>query len=329
MPAAWLYEQVIKARNARYDRGLNVQRLNLPVISIGNITVGGTGKTPLVQWIVRHLCDNGHSPAIAMRGYGARNGKLSDEQAEYQWRVPNVPVIANPQRYEAVSDFLKTNNQIDCVVLDDGFQHRQLHRDLDVLLIDATADTFHDYVLPAGRLREPLKNMTRADAVIVTRATAVIPKLDEQILRYHGKPALAWAKHSWTNLLVTDSTGEHFHPTSWLAGKRIVTMLGVGNPKSIEQQIESVGAHTMATVPAGDHERYDRAKLATARGLSGGADAMIVTGKDWVKLRQLIHLDWPCPIVVPELTVEVFHGENDLRSMVIKTVQEFRKKHPR
>lgn len=327
-PAAWAYERIIEARNARYNEGKGVQRLPRPVISIGNISTGGTGKTPMVMWVVRKLSEAGCKPAIAMRGYGATNGALSDEQAEYAWRLPNVPVIANPDRYDAVMRFLESDtNGVDCIVLDDGFQHRQLHRDLDLLLIDATANTFKDAMLPAGHLREPLKNMARADGVIITRSAAINESLEENILRFHGKPPIAWSNHKWTNLLVIDKTGETAQTVVWLNNKRIVTMLGVGNPKSIEKQIESAGAKIVASIPARDHEQYDRAMVTTARGLADGADALFVTGKDWVKLRSLIHLgDWRgVVVVVPVLDVDVWRGGDVVKELLLKAVREFRR----
>ena len=327
MPAAWAYERIIEARNARYDRSAGVQRLDRPVISIGNMSVGGTGKTPMVMWVVNLLRESGYQPAIAMRGYGARDGELSDEQAEYQWRLPGVHVVADPRRYEAMSHYLQSIPAVDCVVMDDGFQHRQLHRDLDLLLIDATADTFHDSLLPAGRLREPLKNMARADGVVITRACIggeINPTIEERVLHYHGKPPIAWTDHRWGGLLVIDAEGERREPVSWLTGQRVMTMLGVGNPTSLERQIEAGGARIIASIPARDHERYDRAKLTTARGLCSGAEGLIVTGKDWVKLRRLIDWKhWPCPLVVPELTVEVWKGADALKDLIEKTIRSF------
>lgn len=326
VPASWLYERIIHARNVRFDRGVGVQRIDRPVISVGNITTGGTGKTPMVMWIARQLIDAGHKPAIAMRGYKSVEGK-SDEQMEYMDRLPGVPVIADPNRFDALRAFLPSHLEIDCVILDDGFQHRQLHRNLDLVLIDATANTFNDRMLPAGHLREPLENLRRADAVIVMHADAVseseISNLKSQIANYHHRPALALSRHVWSRVDEHHSRNEsNAHDVQWLRDKRVLTMIGVGTPQLIINQLQKAGVTIAADIPASDHERYNRAKIAVATGLCGGCDALVVTHKDWVKLRDLIDWSaWPVPIVVPRLELEVFEGADELRRMVLNAVR--------
>jgi len=316
-PASWAYRRIIEARNARYDAGSGVHRIDRPVISIGNITLGGTGKTPMVAWLVTQLREAGHNPVIAMRGYGAKRGEASDEQAEYEWKLHDAHVLANPDRVAALNTYLPEHPSIDCVVLDDGFQHRRLHRDLDLVLIDAMADTFRQRMLPAGRLREPLDNLQRADGVIVTRADGFNEEIAVMIERYHGQPPLAWARHRWIDVLVIDREHDHAESVDWLDGRKIVTLLGVGNPDAVEQQLESAGARIMAKVPAGDHEHYDQATLQTARGLAEGLAALVMTAKDWVRVQRVINLKrWPVPIAVPRVEMNVFAGANDLMSMV-------------
>ena len=325
-PLAWAYGAAVRRRNARYDRGEGVQQLDRPVISVGNITVGGTGKTPMVMWIVRQLLESGRSPAIAMRGYGASPspGAISDEQAEYFERVTNVPIVAGADRFAALCNYLQDHESIDCVVLDDGFQHRRLARNLDLVLIDATRDTMHDHLLPRGWLREPLENLARADAVIVTRAATIDHDLARSIVRYHGREPIAWSSHRWTHLdLYGGREDGRAEPAAvaWLDAKRVVTMLGVGNPSAVTRQIECAGARVCANIPAADHEAYDRQKILTARGLCGSVDAMVTTAKDWVKIRDLINIgDWPCPIVVPRVEIEFLAGGDMMRRRVLDAV---------
>ncbi len=314
------------ARNRRYDRGAGVQRVDRPVISIGNISTGGTGKTPMVAWIARQLMEAGAEPVIAMRGYAARPGEMSDEQAEYRQVLPDPHVVANPDRATALREFLTEHADVRCVILDDGFQHRQLHRDLDLGLIDATAGTFGDRLLPVGNLREPLEGLARADAVIVTHAGQRDERLEQEIVRHHGVPPIAWARHEWEGLLGLESDGRPGRPLDldWLRGARVLTMLGIGKPQSVIEQIEAHGATVAVNIPARDHERYDRQKLTIARGLCGGCDAMVVTLKDWVKIRDRIAKSrenpWPCPIIVPALAIQVIDGEAALRRMVLDAV---------
>lgn len=330
VPASLLYGLAVRARNARFDRGRTVVPVTVPVISVGNLTVGGTGKTPMVTWVTRRLVDAGMRPVIAMRGYGARPGRgdegdegdeadEGDEVMEHRLRLGDVPVVADPDRVAALRSFLPEHAGIDCVVLDDGFQHRRLGRDLDLVLIDATRDTMHDRLLPRGWLREPLDSLERADAVIVTRARGIDDRLASAIERRHGRPPLAWSRHAWTGLALFDRRSEPDEvPVDWLDGKRIVTLLGVGNRAPVRDQIEATGAVVAADVPARDHERYDRAKITLVRSLCDGVDALVMTAKDWVKARRLIDLEsWPVPIVVPQLEIDVFEGAGALGTMIV------------
>ncbi len=288
----------------------------MPVISIGNLTTGGVGKTPMVSWCAEHLLREGRHPIVAMRGYGARPGEPSDEQAEYAVRIPTVPVVANPDRVTALTAYLKDHPQIDVVVLDDGFQHRRLDRDLDLVLIDATAATFGDRLLPAGHLREPPEALARADAVVMTHAEAVDTGLADLVRLHHGAPPIAWCRHVWVHLWLYQGAGEPQRvDVGWLQGRRVLTLLGVGRPDHVRRQLEAAGARVAVDLPARDHARFDLASLAVASARCEQVQAMVVTGKDWVKLAQLIDLSrWPVPIVVPELRLEFVSGRDALRS---------------
>lgn len=322
-PASWIYGQVVARRNARFDRGLDVVKLDRPVISVGNITTGGTGKTPFVMWIARVLKDHGRRPVIAMRGYapGDKSGGMSDEQAEYAERVPDVPVVANPDRIGALRSHFSDSPLTDCVVLDDGFQHRQIARDFDLVLIDARRDSLDDRLLPAGHLREPLTNLVRASSVIVTRAERVDQELSRRIAQHHCRPPLAWSRHAWTELRIIDRDGERREPTAWLQSRRVAAVLGVGNPQSILDQLAEAGATVAANIPARDHQPYDQQFVQQIAAACAGVDALATTGKDWVKLRTLIDpVSWATPIVVPQVAIDVFEGETRLRDRVIQAV---------
>ncbi len=335
IPASWIYERLINARNRRYDRGIGVDRLPVPVISVGNITTGGTGKTPMVMWIVMHLQSHGRKPAIAMRGYGATADQPSDESLEYAEALPDVPLIVNPDRMAASREHLKANPQTDCIILDDGFQHRRLHRDLDLVLIDASINTFEQRMIPAGHLREPLHNLSRADAVVVTRSSEARAALTAEIERYHGRPPTAWAQHAWSALRIINPEGGVTNiPESsraadpyltespdWFRGRNVVTLLGVGNPPSIIEQLEAAGCKITANIPAGDHERFSRAKLEVARGLCDGVPngALVMTQKDWVRCRNLIDLrNWTVPIILPQVAIAITSGREDLEQLIQK-----------
>ncbi len=326
LPASWAYRAALRIRNQRYDKGTGVESVDRPVISIGNITMGGTGKSPLVAWAAKALLDTGHKPVIAMRGYRSRSGEQGDEEQEYRQRLgQSASIVASPRRAAALRSYLATPEGAgrDCVILDDGFQHRQLARTLDLVLIDATQNTFDDRVVPAGRLREPLENLRRADGIIITRAESVDSSLSHLVERYHGRAPLAWLKHVWTHLdLAGPETGSA--DLSWLASKRIVTMFGVGNPEPVEQQVRSTGASIRRRIPVRDHQHYTEqflnGELKTACA-DRWIDALVVTPKDWVKLRPMLDWSrWPATVVIPRLEIEFLDGESDLKARIMSAV---------
>ncbi len=316
VPMSWIYGAAVAARNARFDRG-GAARIGVPVISVGNLTTGGAGKTPMVAWIARLLEASGLRPVIAMRGYGARPPDESDEQAEYAMLLAGVPVVAHPDRLRALGEWLARHPETDCALLDDGFQHRRLRRDLDLVLLDATRGTLSDRLLPAGHLREPIENLKRASAVVITRAAAIDDALAEAVARCHGRRPVAWSRHRWTGLLVAGAD-TRTEPVEWLAGKRVLAMLGVAHPDPIRRQIREAGAAIAVEVKARDHEHYDQRKVARAQALAAGLDAIVVTGKDWVKVRHHIdHAAGP-PVAVPRLEIEVFAGSDALEALLLE-----------
>jgi tetraacyldisaccharide 4'-kinase len=318
IPASMAYGAVVAWRNRRFDRGRGVRRLAVPVISVGNITTGGTGKTPMVAWIAETLRARGVKPMIAMRGYAAPRGGAGDEEREYAQRLPGVAVVAHPDRHRALTAALGSTHA-GCVLLDDGFQHRQLARDLDLVLIDAGAGALEDRLLPAGHLREPAAALQRAHGVIVTGAADVDPDLARRIAAVARRPPLAWCRHAWAGLALhgPEPGAARAAPAAWLEGKRVLVMLGVGRPERVRRQVEQARATIAAELAARDHQRYGAAALERARRMCRGLDAMVVTLKDWVKIAPLRdERPWPCPIVVPDLRIEFLAGQRELESLL-------------
>jgi len=324
IPLSKLYSGLIRQRNARFDQGRGITQLNMPVISVGNITTGGVGKSPMVRWICDRLLEAGRMPMIAMRGYGSARGMEADEAIEHRSHFGDrVPVVANPDRASAIMQFLRDREQaVDCIVLDDGFQHRRIARDLDLVLIDASQSTLRSRMLPAGRLREPVANLARADAVIVTHGEGMTPALDAGIASHHDKPALAVCRHVWDSLALHhpgESEPEHAEP-AWLDGKRLATCFGVGNPAAVQRLALLHGGVVRANVAARDHQKYDARFIARLREVCSDAiDALVVTPKDWAKLAppQSAQDSWPVPIVVPNLHLTFDRGEDALRALIL------------
>jgi tetraacyldisaccharide 4'-kinase len=310
-PASWAYGAAVALRNRKFDRGLGVVRLSVPVISVGNISVGGTGKSPVVRWIASLLLAEGVKPLISMRGYGAKPGEKSDEAIEHEELLPGMDVLAQPDRVAALQPFLVQHPEVGCVILDDGFQHRRIARDLDIVLIDAQRPGLDGWLLPAGRLREPAANLRRADAVIVTRADRIDEALSRQIELLSGKPPVAWLRHAWTRFRVFSRTSNEssFEAMSWLRGKKVIVAAGIGNQNAFVRQIISASAKVESLLTVKDHQNYTKRMVAKLAG-DMQFDALVTTLKDWVKIRRVIDLSqWRAPIVVPELAIEAIEGE--------------------
>ena len=159
---------------------------------------------------------------------------------------------------------------------------------------------------------------TLREAQATLKRLRIERELAERIERYHGRPPIAWSRHVWTRLALLEGDGEpEYVEVEWLRGRRLLTLLGVGNPQSIIDQLEQAGATVSVNIPARDHQRYEPAIVTVARGLCDGVEALVMTAKDWVKARRLIDPgSWPVPIVVPWLEIDVFEGGEALKDLV-------------
>jgi tetraacyldisaccharide 4'-kinase len=312
------YGAVVAGRNRRFDRGVGVRRLPCPVISVGNLSVGGTGKTPVVAWVARRLAASGRRPVIALRGYRPDASGTSDEAALHRELLPEVPIAVGADRIAAIRALGEPRDERTVVVLDDGFQHRRLHRDFDLVLVDATRPDLADRLIPYGRLREPLASLARADALLVTRADGVDEGLATALARHHGTPPVAWSRHAWSGLSLWHRGVGTPVPVSWLDGRRLATLLGVGHPEAIRRQLAAFGGRDVLAVPARDHDAYGPSRLARILDRCRGEpslDAVLTTAKDWTKLRSR----WPedLAVAVPDLAIEFIAGEAALESSIL------------
>lgn len=325
-PFAWLcargYGVAVAWRNARFDRGRGVHALEcggrrVPVVSVGNLTAGGTGKSPVVAWIAGELAALGAQPVIALRGYRAHraaDGSMrSDEAEEYARTAPMARVVVAARRREALARLLSSEESRAwrdraVVVLDDGFQHRRLARDLDIALVDATRPGLDGDLLPNGWLREPARAIRRADLVVLTKAgdPARRARADQLVRAARGGGAEAACEHAWRALEVVEQDGaSRREPVAFLAGRTVVVACGLGNPAHFESMVESAGARIASRVRAADHRVVDRGEIERAvrdaRARSGAVDAVVVSRKDALKFDA-----WrgSAPLVVPELGLE-------------------------
>ncbi|MDG1899414.1 MAG: tetraacyldisaccharide 4'-kinase [Phycisphaerales bacterium] len=316
VPASWGWRGIIAMRNRRYDLGRGVHRADLPVISVGNLTTGGTGKTPMVRWIAERLRDDGMKPAVLLRGYGSADPDSSDEARLYRRELEGMPVIADPDRVGALRRHLASGSDATCAILDDGFQHRRLHRDLDLVLIDATRPLDSLRLLPAGHLREPLESLRRAHAVVVTRSKSVDPELAARIESLHGRPPLAWTDHQWTGLELHEGDAVRYEDCDWLSGRRFASRLGIGNPDAARRQLIEAGGRIKLDVPVRDHAGFGSAEVSRLIEAADGLDGVFMTAKDLVKAQPLLDAGCPIPLVVPRMRLRFHSGQAALVALL-------------
>jgi tetraacyldisaccharide 4'-kinase len=338
-PLGGLYGLAMKARRSLYRRGLLSNRsVPVPLISVGNLTVGGTGKTPLVQWIAEQLAAADRRVCILTRGYGRQNPKqrvvVSDgaevlSDAEHagdeacllaESLKGRAAVISDADRGSAALWAIK-NLASDVFVLDDGFQNLSLVRNLDIVTIDATNPWGNRRLLPAGILREPRGELARADCIVLTRVNEsnAVLELEREISGLtNGRPAFH-SRMKIRGLRAINGTGENVPE---IKGVSVAAFCGIGNPESFFAQLRSAGHQLASTEIFRDHHVYTQADIdRVVRGSSAsGARFIFTTAKDEVKLRSL-RFDLPCYAV--EIGIEI-EEEDQFRSLIENALSEAR-----
>ena len=316
-----LYALIVTFRNVLFDFGIKrVIKVPVPVISVGNITTGGTGKTPMVAWIAKWLRDRDQRVTLLSRGYGGIDGGPNDEALELYRRLPDVPHLQNPDR---VTSALMAIEELEAevLVLDDGFQHRRLGRNLEIVLIDATCPFGFGYVLPRGLMREPKRGLRRADLIVITRIanvdTEYATQLENRITAICGDTPTIKVSHEPTRLV--NSSGNHL-PLVSLQGRRIVTFCAIGNPTAFENSIQSIGAQIVESRQFPDHHVFTQDDIDSLESMmdDGDAEMLICTCKDLVKVgidRIGDHEIWAL-----EIEVVLQSGEDTLNAMLEQTV---------
>lgn len=328
---SWGYGIGIGYQNRKFDRGSGVTKFDRPVISIGNLSAGGTGKTPMVHWVAKDLQAMGKHPAIAMRGYKAPPSEMGDEEREHREALPDVPVVAQPDRIAGLKSLFASDEQVDCVILDDGFQHRQIARDVDIVLIDASSPPYRDALLPRGFLRDPVESLSRADAIVVTHREMVNDEQLDEVVQWLKTqvPAclVAIASHGWGSVTMISSIDDVWESKKVspedLHGERVLGVCGIGNPAGFFRQIEASNWELVDRVELRDHDAFDDnvIEMICDRAESAGASVVCMTRKDWVKAEDRMPTAVVFKVVVPELGIVFQSGEESLRALIAQ-VQE-------
>jgi tetraacyldisaccharide 4'-kinase len=277
------------ARNVAFDRSWKQSyHVAAPVVSIGNLTTGGTGKTPLAAWITRWARQAGLRVVLVSRGYGSRSGSANDEALELASQLPDLVHLQQADRVaaavRAISEF-----HAQLVLLDDGFQHRRLRRDLDIVLLDALEPFGFDHVLPRGLLRESVTGLRRAHLVGLSRANLVSPQQREAVRRRVQAlaPQASWVELSHEVVALRQASGQE---RSWreLVGKPVAAFAGIGNPEGFRRGLVECGYEVVAWREFPDHHAYATSDLeALARWAEQATPrpaAIVCTHKDLVKI---------------------------------------------
>lgn len=315
--AEFPYTWVVELRNRAYDTGRRAaQRVEAPVISVGNITTGGTGKTPLVAWLARWFLERQVPVALISRGYKAEADGPNDEARELHQALPHVPHIQNPDRVAAARQAIdQWGAQL--LVLDDAFQHRRIHRDLDIVLVDALQPFGYGHLLPRGLLREPLARLARADVIGLSRAETVDDAqrtaLRQAIARY--APDALWVElaHRPHHLVNSERA---LGPLADLAGRRVAAFCGIGNPQGFRHVLQTLGCEVAAFRPLPDHYPYrpaEQVQLEQWLAAQGTLDRVLCTGKDLVKIARTQLAGVPLWAVAVEIEITAGRGELESR----------------
>lgn len=331
-PLAWAYGAATRIRNARFDRSTVASvRASIPIISIGNITAGGTGKTPHVILLVRRLLKAKRNPAILTRGYRGTRENPADEVCEFREAIPGVNVVVDANRVRGAA-VAHADFSADCAIMDDGFQHRRLRRALDIVLIDALNPWGGGRLLPAGRLRESPRGLARAGLIILTRSDAV-----DAARRVHVEreiDAFAPEVPRLSSRVIADrvvGADNVERPQSELKGMTVLAACGIGNPRGFDASLSALGADVARTCLFPDHHSYAdrdlRSIIAAARDVR--AVAVVTTRKDWVKLARLSAArSTEIPIVRLETRVELDDAAG-LLDRLLRQALEQEKSQPR
>jgi tetraacyldisaccharide 4'-kinase len=344
--ASFFYAAAIVLRNFFYDAGLfKIHKVNAVVISIGNITTGGTGKTPLVIWLCNFLRRQNISVAVLTRGYKTtsagspqlyvggqcanRNPQATtDEPAVIAENCPDAAVIINPDRLTGAREAIERFGA-KVLILDDGFQHRRLFRNLDIVAIDATEPFgFGSAVggLPAGLLREPVSSLKRANAAIITRSDLTsgeeVGEIQNKLLKINPNLLIAKAMHEPAEIKYFEGMEESI---DCLRGKRVFAFCGIGNPDSFFQMLKKIGAVVVGQQIYDDHYRYreDDFSILCQKARQLNSELVITTQKDWARikdLQQFIFNHSAVPFAYLRIEIKIIEGEDKLRRLIKEAI---------
>ena len=339
--AAWLYEKGVRAKYRSFEQHPERQE-HVPavVISLGNITVGGTGKTPTACLLARRLQQKGFRVALLNRGYRSESESggaavMSDGQAVLMTAeeggdeaclmarsLPGVPVLVGRKR--ALGGRLAVERfGTQVLLLDDGFQHWQLYRDLDIVLVDGTNPFGNGRLLPRGILREPMTSLRRAGLFIITKRDQIsrgeAEAITAQLHRYNAAAPVAMAVHKPASCLSFAAwhDGKREGEAALPQGSKVLAVSALGNPASFEQTLRDAGFQVAGSLRYEDHHHYGRDDIRTMAARAAAADCFLMTTeKDAVKLPAALIDEYKLPLYVLGITIEIVEGQEKIDTIL-------------
>ena len=332
---AWVYSLVIRFRNRGYDSGwLKSYKLSVPVICVGNITTGGTGKTPLVELLGGYLQKRGVRVALLSRGYQAQGGGDNDEVRILRERLGGVEIVVDSNRVRGGRKAISEHGA-EVLLLDDGFQHRRLQRDLDIVLIDCTCPFGYGAVLPRGLLREPIDSLSRAGVVVLTRcdqvSNAELSELSGTIKNLSVKSSggnkeseVVIAQCCHQGQAIFSAGGEQMNVQA-VQGKKLFAFCGIGNPESFVKTLEKLGGNVVGSHFFSDHFHYTVSDVQFLRSAldESGAEILITTEKDWVKLRELPGVNELANLWWLQVRAVLTEGQDELLGKIDELIDQY------
>jgi tetraacyldisaccharide 4'-kinase len=339
---SFIFLAVVSVRYFFYRTGIMRRYpLGIQVISIGNVTAGGTGKTPVTEIFARTLAAEGRKVAILSRGYRRKeapwwqrmftqviepplvvsDGKRvlldsatgGDEPYMLASNLPGVAVVVDRNRVKAGRYAIKRLG-CDTIILDDGFQYQKLKHSVEVVLVDATNPFGNGNMLPRGILREPAGNLKRADIIFLTKSRGDVSAVKEEIRKYNQKAEIVVCNHS--PRVLKDVWSREEYPLSWLAGKTVCTLSGIASPKGFENSLRHLGSKVVWCDRYADHHRYDSSEVLYAlnRTADMGADALVTTEKDAVRFPRFETVPVKCLYL--RIAIEILEGAENFTQII-------------
>lgn len=345
-PLSILYGWIVSFRNYLFDAGvLKSRQFDIPTVSVGNITVGGTGKTPHIEYLI-NLLKNQFQVAVLSRGYKRLSKgfvladnktpmyKIGDEPFQMKQKHPQTTIAVDKNRCHGIDKLQKNNPELDVILLDDAYQHRYVKPGINILLVDYNRLICDDTMLPAGNLREPVRGKNRANIILVTKCPPDIKPFDYRVIRKNMRPfpyqKLFFTSLQYKGVKALFNPKEKSHSMKWLKGKEVILLTGIASPTSMQQEIQQYSQVT--PLAFSDHHAFKRKDMEQLHRLfektKGNEKIIVTTEKDAARLVELDFIPESLKPHIYVVPIEVVFMQEQ-QKLFNKIILEYVSKHRR